>query len=195
MQRIGEVSRKTNETNIKIKIIINGNKERNIKTGVPFMDHMLDLFAAHGQFGLVIDASGDTIVDAHHTVEDIGICLGQALDTALKDKKGITRYGYSAIPMDEAMVTAVVDISNRPYLVFNVDLPSERIGKFDTELVPEFFRALVHHSGITLHLNLQYGANTHHIIEACFKAFARALKQAAAIDEKNTEIPSTKGML
>ncbi len=195
MQRIGEVSRKTNETNIKVKIIIDGDKERSIKTDVPFMDHMLDLFAAHGQFGLAIDASGDTMVDGHHTVEDIGICLGQALNIALKDKKGITRYGYAAIPMDEAMVTAVIDISNRPYLVFNVDLPSERIGNFDTELVPEFFRALVYHSGINLHLNLQYGTNTHHITEACFKAFARALKQAAAIDENNTGIPSTKGML
>ncbi len=193
--RSAEIKRKTNETDIKLAFSVDGEGTSNIKTGVPFMTHMLDLFTKHGQFDLTIDANGDIEVDDHHTTEDIGICLGQALIEALGDKKGIKRYGNAFVPMDEALAQVTVDLSNRPHLEFRAELPSQKVGTFDTELVHEFLWKLALEARMNLHVNVHYGQNTHHIIEAIFKALARALDEATTIDPRVKGIPSTKGML
>ena len=194
--RIAEINRKTNETDISLKLNLDGSGKSEIKTGCGFLDHMLTLFASHARFDLGITCKGDTYVDYHHTVEDIGIALGQALKEALGDKRGIIRYGSMLLPMDEALIQTAIDISGRDYLSFGLSIPSEKVGDFDTELVEEFFLSLVRNSGITLHINQLAGKNSHHIIEGTFKSVARALKQAVAIDSANAdEIPSTKGVL
>ena len=194
--RIAEINRKTNETDISLKLNLDGSGKSEIKTGCGFLDHMLTLFASHARFDLSITCKGDTYVDYHHTVEDIGIALGQALKEALGDKRGIIRYGSMLLPMDEALIQTAIDISGRDYLSFGLSIPSEKVGDFDTELVEEFFLSLVRNSGITLHINQLAGKNSHHIIEGTFKSVARALKQAVAIDSANAdEIPSTKGVL
>jgi imidazoleglycerol-phosphate dehydratase len=195
MERSAEIVRKTNETDIRLNFGIDGEGYSEIETGVPFMSHMLDLFTKHGQFDCEIDANGDTEVDDHHTTEDIGICLGQALLEALGDKKGIKRYGSAMVPMDEALATVVVDLSNRPHLEFRADLPSGKVGTFDTENVHEFLWKLALEARMNLHIIVHYGHNTHHIIEAIFKALGRALDEATTIDPRVKGIPSTKGML
>lgn len=194
--RIAEVNRKTNETDISLKLNLDGSGKNEISTGCGFLDHMLTLFSSHSKFDLKISCKGDTYVDYHHTVEDIGIALGQALKEALGDKRGIIRYGSMLLPMDEALIQTAVDISGRDYLSFGLDIPAEKVGDFDTELVEEFFLGFVRNSGITLHINQLAGKNSHHIIEGAFKSVARALKMAVAIDKENIdEIPSTKGVL
>ncbi|SDP73722.1 imidazoleglycerol-phosphate dehydratase HisB [Desulforhopalus singaporensis] len=179
-QRKSVISRKTNETEIYMSLVLDGTGKYQVKTGVGFLDHMLTLFSVHGFFDFEIDATGDTEVDDHHTVEDIGICLGQAFAEAIGDKKGIARYGHCYLPMDETLVRVVVDISNRPYLHYNVPVVEQKLGSFDTMLVKEFFRAVSHHAGITLHIDLLHGENGHHIIEAVFKAFARVMNSATS---------------
>lgn len=193
--RQGRVERKTKETDIQIEFAIDGQGTVELSTGVPFLDHMLTLFGVHGLFDLRLQAVGDLEIDAHHTVEDIGICLGDALYMALGDRKGIRRYGHAVVPMDEACAMVTLDLSNRPFLVFQVPHLSERVGRFETELLPEFFRAFSQHGGITLHIQVPYGCNTHHIIEAVFKALGRALDDATRIDERRGGIPSSKGSL
>ncbi|MFD2679382.1 imidazoleglycerol-phosphate dehydratase HisB [Bacillus seohaeanensis] len=195
MVRSAEVVRKTNETNIALNLNVDGEGDSSVETGVPFMSHMLDLFTKHGQFDVTIDAKGDTEVDDHHTTEDIGICLGQALVKALGDKKGIKRYGSAFVPMDEALAQVVVDLSNRPHLEFRAELPSQKVGTFDTELVHEFLWKFALEARMNLHVIVHYGHNTHHIIEAIFKALGRALDEATTIDPRVKGIPSTKGML
>ncbi|EWG11594.1 MULTISPECIES: imidazoleglycerol-phosphate dehydratase HisB [Bacillaceae] len=195
MARTAEISRKTNETNITLSLNIDGEGKSDLETGVPFMTHMLDLFAKHGQFDLNIVANGDTDVDDHHTTEDIGICLGQVLKDALGDKKGIKRYGNAFVPMDEALAQVVVDLSNRPHLEMRAEFPSQKVGTFDTELVHEFLWKLALEARMNLHVIVHYGQNTHHIIEAIFKALARALDEATTIDPRIKGVPSTKGML
>lgn len=176
--RQGSVSRKTNETDIQLDIALDGSGKIDIKTGVPFLDHMLTLFAVHGFFDLQLKADGDTEIDDHHTVEDIGICFGQAISIALGDKGGIARYGSCYLPMDETLARVVLDISNRPYLHYDAPVREQKLGTFDTFLCKEFFRAVSQHGGITLHIDLLHGENGHHIIEAIFKAFGRALNSA-----------------
>ena len=194
--RIAEVNRKTNETDISLKLNLDGSGKNEINTGCGFLDHMITLFSSHSKFDLKISCKGDTYVDYHHTVEDIGIALGQALKEALGDKRGIIRYGSMLLPMDEALIQIAVDISGRDYLSFGLNIPAEKVGDFDTELVEEFFLGFVRNSGITLHINQLSGKNSHHIIEGTFKSVARALKMAVAIDKENIdEIPSTKGVL
>lgn len=195
MARTAEISRKTNETNITLSLNIDGEGKSDLETGVPFMTHMLDLFAKHGQFDLNIVANGDIDVDDHHTTEDIGICLGQVLKDALGDKKGIKRYGNAFVPMDEALAQVVVDLSNRPHLEMRAEFPSQKVGTFDTELVHEFLWKLALEARMNLHVIVHYGQNTHHIIEAIFKALARALDEATTIDPRIKGVPSTKGML
>jgi imidazoleglycerol-phosphate dehydratase len=195
LDQAGRVVRRTKETDIEVDFLVNGTGKADLKTGVPFLDHMLTLFAVHGFFDLRIAASGDLEVDAHHTVEDIGICMGQALAGALSDRSGIRRYGQSAVPMDETCASVILDLSNRPYLVYRVPGMAERVGEFDTELVPEFFRAFCTHGGVTLHIDVPYGSNTHHIIEAIFKAWGRALDEATRRDERRAGVPSSKGAL
>ncbi len=196
MARKSSIERKTTETNIKLKFAIDGQGKGKINTGIPFLDHMLTLFAKHGLFDLTIDAVGDLEIDYHHTVEDIGIVLGKAIAQAVGDKKGIRRYGSALIPMDETLASVALDISGRPYIVYNVSLPKRgKIKEFDADLIEDFFQALVTNSGITLHINLRYGRNIHHIFEAVFKAFARALDEATTIDSRVSGVPSTKGKL
>jgi imidazoleglycerol-phosphate dehydratase len=195
LKRIGAVERNTKETQITAEIVLDGTGEAELHTGVPFLDHMLTLFAVHGLFDLKIKASGDLEVDAHHTVEDIGICLGMAMSKALGDRKGIVRYGQFTLPMDEALASVSLDLSNRPFLVFNAPAMADRTGGFETELTPEFFRAFCQNGGVTLHILILYGANTHHMIEAAFKAFARALSMAVSFDPRRSGIPSSKGTL
>ncbi|RBP91407.1 imidazoleglycerol-phosphate dehydratase [Cytobacillus firmus] len=195
MARTAEISRKTNETNITLSLNIDGEGKSDLETGVPFMTHMLDLFAKHGQFDMNIVANGDTDVDDHHTTEDIGICLGQVLKDALGDKKGIKRYGNAFVPMDEALAQVAVDLSNRPHLEMRAEFPSQKVGTFDTELVHEFLWKLALEARMNLHVIVHYGQNTHHIIEAIFKALARALDEATTIDPRIKGVPSTKGML
>jgi len=195
MKREGKVHRKTNETEIKLAFELDGEGSSSLKTGVPFMDHMLDLVAKHGHFNLDIDANGDIEIDDHHTTEDIGICLGQAIGQALGDKKGIKRYGNAFVPMDDALAQVVIDLSNRPHLEFRGEWPSQKVGTFDTELVHEFLWKLALESRMNLHVIVHYGRNTHHIIEAIFKAFARALDEATLIDSRVKGVPSSKGML
>ena len=194
--RSATISRKTAETDIELTLNLDGTGESDISSGVGFLDHMLTLFARHGRFDLTLSCVGDTGVDDHHSVEDIGICLGRALNEALGDKRGICRYGDTTLPMDEALILTAIDLSGRSVLCFDLDVPTQKVGSFDTELVEEFFIALCREAGVTLHLRQLAGRNSHHIIEGCFKAFARALARAAAIDGKNAgRVPSTKGML
>lgn len=194
--RASEIKRDTQETSIEVKLNIDGSGRSRIDTGVGFMDHMLTLWAKHSGFDLVVRCKGDTAVDDHHSVEDIGICLGQAFAKALGDKKGITRYGDIILPMDEALVLSAVDLSGRFYLGCELDIPTEKVGSFDTELVEEFMLAFARNANINLHLRQLAGRNSHHIIEGAFKAFARALRSAVAIDQRfKDEVPSTKGVL
>lgn len=196
MPRKTKILRKTKETDITLELNLDGKGDYNIKTPLPFLDHMFSLFAKHGLFDLKIKAKGDVDVDYHHTVEDIGICLGDAVKNALKDKKGIQRYGFASVPMDEAIASASLDISDRPYLVYKIALPKKaKIKDFDADLVEDFLQAFVSKSGITLHINVPYGRNIHHIIEAIFKALGRALKEAVKINPNIKGIMSTKGKL
>jgi len=191
-----EVKRKTAETNIVLAVNLDGTGQGNIHTGSGFLDHMLTLFCKHARLDLTINCQGDMQVDAHHSVEDIGICLGEAIYEALGTKSGIWRYGDVLLPMDEALIMCAVDISGRGMLRYTVDMPREKVGDFDTELVEEFFIALARNAGLTLHIRMLDGTNAHHIIEGSFKAVARALRQAVQIDDKLAgEIPSTKGVL
>ena len=192
--RISEINRNTAETQISLKLNLDGTGKTNIDTGVGFLNHMLTLFAAHGKFDLSVSCNGDTDVDDHHSVEDIGICLGQAFQAALGDKRGITRYGSFLLPMDEALILSAVDISGRSCLSYGLDIPTEKIGTFDTELVEEFFLGFVRNCPMSLHLRQLAGKNAHHIVEGAFKSVGRALKAAVALDGSN-EIPSTKGVL
>ena len=194
--RKSELSRNTNETSVFVSMDLDGTGLTDISTGIGFLDHMLILLGKHGGLDMKVQCKGDLYVDGHHTVEDLGIVLGQALQKALGDKRGIRRYGSARIPMDESLVSVDLDISGRPFLVMNVKLVSPKVGDFDTVLVEEFFRAFAQNSGITLHVNCEYGKNDHHIIEGMFKALAKALREAAEIDVRfATEIPSTKGIL
>lgn len=194
--RTTEISRETSETDIFIRLTLEGRGDSNIDTGCGFLDHMLELFARHGRFDLTVSCHGDIHVDYHHTVEDIGICLGQAFAKTLGDKKGIRRYADTILPMDEALVLSAVDISGRGGCYYDMELPTERVGDFDTELDQEFWIAFAQNAGITLHLRKLAGRNTHHILEGGFKSVARSLKTAVSIDpEFSTEILSTKGML
>ena len=191
-----EIKRTTKETDIYLKIELDGKGTSEVDTGCGFLDHMLTLFASHGGFDLTVKCKGDTQVDDHHTAEDIAICLGKAIAESLGDCRGITRYGYFVLPMDESLVLTALDISGRSTLVFDCAFPTEKIGTFDTELVKEFFEALVRNANITLHVKKMAGDNSHHIAEAVFKSFARSLKNAVKIDsDRKDEIPSTKGTL
>lgn len=190
------IDRKTAETNISLKLNLDGSGASSVATGCGFLDHMLTLFAAHGKFDLEVKCAGDTYVDDHHTVEDIGICLGQAFSQALGDKRGIVRYGSFLLPMDEALIMTAVDISGRSYLGYGLTIPSQKIGTFDTELVEEFFLAFTRQCPMSLHIRQLEGRNSHHIVEGCFKSVARSLKAAVAIDGQYADqIPSTKGVL
>ena len=194
--RQAEITRKTGETDVRVRLELDGSGTCEIDTGVGFLDHMLELFARHGRFNLQVSCRGDIRVDDHHSVEDIGIALGQALRKALGDKKGICRYGDIILPMDEALILASVDISGRGMLCLSAEFRTEKIGTFDTELVEEFFQAFAANAGITLHIRQLDGRNSHHIAEGMFKAVARALRKAVSIDEAaRDEIPSTKGVL
>ena len=192
--RTSEINRNTAETQISLKLNLDGTGKTNIDTGVGFLNHMLTLFAAHGKFDLSVSCNGDTDVDDHHSVEDIGICLGQAFQAALGDKRGITRYGSFLLPMDEALILSAVDISGRSCLCYELQIPTQKIGSFDTELVEEFFLGFVRNCPMSLHLRQLAGKNAHHIVEGAFKSVGRALKAAVALDGSN-EIPSTKGVL
>ena len=192
--RTAEIARKTAETDISLTLNLDGTGKSSVNTGCGFLDHMLTLFAAHGRFDVSVVCRGDTQVDDHHSVEDIGICLGQAFSMALGDKRGITRYGSFLLPMDEALILSAVDISGRSCLCFGLEIPTEKIGAFDTELVEEFFLAFTRCCPMSLHFKQLAGKNSHHIVEGAFKSVARALKAAVALDGTN-EIPSTKGVL
>lgn len=194
--RSATLTRKTAETDITVTLTLDGSGRYDIQTGVGFFDHMLDQLARHALLDLTVRATGDLHIDDHHTVEDVGIAIGQALTQALGDKRGITRYGACLLPMDDALVRTALDLSGRPFLVWNVDLPTPKIGSFDTELVREFFQALATHGGITLHVDQLHGINSHHIAEATFKSVARALREALAVDPRKSDaVPSTKGSL
>jgi imidazoleglycerol-phosphate dehydratase len=194
--RSAEIVRKTGETDIRVNLILEGSGKSAIETGVGFLDHMLTLFARHGRFDLEVSCKGDTYVDDHHSVEDIGIALGKAFSQALAEKKGIIRYGSTILPMDESLILSAVDLSGRGLLVYDLRIPAEKVGTFDTELTEEFFRAFAHNAGATLHVKQLEGKNSHHIIEGAFKSVARSLKIAVAIDaDFAEEIPSTKGVL
>ena len=195
MSRTAQLSRTTGETDVEFSLDLDGGPPGKLDTGVGFFDHMLDLLARHGRIGLGVTVAGDLGTGAHHTVEDTGIVLGQVLDQALGDRRGIRRYGHAVVPMDETLVMANLDLSGRAYLACNLDLRGRWIGEFDAELALEFFRAVASAARLTLHIELQAGANAHHMIEACFKAFARALRIAVAIDPEEPGVPSTKGTL
>lgn len=195
MARTATIERTTAETRIDLKLDLDQSTPTQIDTGVGFMDHMLTLMSRHGMFSLVVQASGDTRVDDHHTVEDLGICMGEAFRQALGDKGGIHRYGSISIPMHESLVRVDLDLSGRPHLVYRVELPKAKVGAFDVELVEEFLVGLCNHAGANLHVNLEYGTNLHHIIEAIFKALGRALGQAVALDPRVEGVMSTKGRL
>jgi imidazoleglycerol-phosphate dehydratase len=194
MTRTAKIERRTSETEVALTLALDGG-EVAPSTGVGFLDHMLELLGRHGALGLTVEASGDLETGAHHTVEDVGIALGQALDLALADRSGIRRYGHAVVPMDEALGECAIDISGRPYCRFDAELPQVSIAGFDTELTEEFFRAVSASAKLTLHVGARYGANAHHLVEACFKAFARALREAVAIDPAQEGVPSTKGTL
>ena len=194
--RKSEIKRKTNETDISVFINLDGNGTSEIETGIPFLDHMLHQISSHGLFDLKIKAIGDTHIDDHHTNEDVGIALGKAFSKALGERKGISRFGHFFAPLDEALVQVTLDCSGRPHLSYDLELKAPRIGNYDTERVKEFFIAFVNNSGITLHINQIQGSNSHHIGEACFKAFSRAMRMATEIDLRRSDsIPSSKGML
>jgi imidazoleglycerol-phosphate dehydratase len=193
--RAATVERSTRETQIRLELELDGSGRAEISTGIGFLDHMLDLLARHARLNLSISANGDLETGAHHTTEDVGIVLGQALDRALGDRRGITRYGDAMVPMDEALGACAIDVSGRPYCSFEADLPATSIAGFETELTEEFFRAVANNAKLTVHIRALEGTNAHHKIEACFKAFARALRQAVALDESETGVPSTKGVL
>lgn len=193
--RSARVERKTSETSIKVDLTIEGSGSYAIDTGVPFLDHMLETFSRHSLMDVGIQAHGDTEVDDHHTVEDVGIALGQALDRALGDKKGIVRFGHAEVPLDEALVAVTVDLSGRPYFVYNVKLGQRRVGSFDVELVNDFMQAFMNAAQMNLHVNMRYGRNPHHVVEAAFKALARSLAVAVARDSRVRGVPSTKGSL
>lgn len=195
MARTATIDRKTAETNIQLSLNVDGAGRADVATGVGFLDHMLTLFAKHGAFDLTVHAKGDLEVDQHHTVEDVGICLGQALRQAIGDKAGIRRYGHFTLPMDETLVTVALDLGGRFAIAFNADFPSAKIGEFDTELVEEFWRAFAGNALCNLHILVHYGRNSHHISEAIFKATARALRMATESDPRMTGVPSTKGTL
>jgi imidazoleglycerol-phosphate dehydratase len=195
MSRSAVVERVTKETRIRLSLGLDGSGESKVCTSIPFLDHMLDLFAGHGLFDLQIEAQGDIDIDFHHTVEDIGIVLGEALKRALGGKEGIRRYGQATVPMDETLASVAIDLSGRPHLCYNLRLPKVKIGEFDVELVREFFQAIANTACLNLHVNLAYGDNVHHMVEACFKAFARALDEATRMDERITGVLSTKGKL
>ncbi len=196
MQRTAEIERNTSETQIKLRLNLDGNGDATAITGVPFLEHMLDQVARHGMIDLEIEAKGDLHIDGHHTVEDIGIAFGQALAKALGDKSGIRRYGHAYVPLDEALSRVVIDLSGRPGLEFHVDFPRSRIGEFDSELVYEFFQGLVNHAAVTLHVDSLRGVNGHHVAETVFKAFGRALRMAVEPDPRMAgAVPSTKGAL
>jgi imidazoleglycerol-phosphate dehydratase len=193
--RKAEVRRKTKETEVVLKIDLDGSGLHSIDTGIPFFDHMLTLLSHHGRMDLSVKARGDIQVDHHHTVEDVGICLGDGIRKALGEAKGINRYGMALTPMDETLASIALDLSMRPCLVFNVKLRRAKLGTFDLELVEEFFRALCNHGGLTLHVNLLYGRNSHHMVEAVFKGLGRALRGALSFDPRSSQTPSTKGIL
>ena len=194
--RNANIERTTSETEIRLSLELDGQGESNLDTGCGFLNHMLTLFARHGRFDLTVKCVGDVDVDDHHSVEDIGICLGRALKEALGDKRGIVRYGDTTLPMDEALILTAVDVSGRSFLCFDLPIPTEKVGSFDTELVEEFFTAFCMNAGITLHIRELAGKNSHHIIEGCFKSFARSLRKAVAVDPACAdELPSTKGVL
>ena len=195
MTRQATIKRQTAETQIELTFLLDGSGQSDVQTGVGFLDHMLELFAKHGLFDLTIRAQGDLQVDHHHTVEDVGICLGKALLEALGDKKSITRYGSQTLPMEETLVTSAVDLGGRAWFVWKVDFPTEKIGEFDTELVHEFWQAFSANGLLNLHLVLVHGGNSHHIAEAIFKGTARAIRQAVSTDPRQQGIPSTKGVL
>ena len=195
MGRSARIERKTTETDITVELEIDGTGSYSVQTPVGFLTHMLELFARHGLFNLTVQARGDTAIDFHHTVEDIGICLGQAIAQALGDKAGICRYGHASVPMDEALAEVTLDLSGRPCLIYNSPAIKGKVGEFDSELVEEFLQALVNNCKATMHINVFYGKNSHHIIEAVFKALARALDMATQLDARITGVPSTKGVL
>ncbi|KPK89678.1 MAG: imidazoleglycerol-phosphate dehydratase [Deltaproteobacteria bacterium SM23_61] len=195
MERKAKIERKTKETEVWLELNLDGSGKHGVKTSIPFLDHMLSLFSAHGLFDLKLKARGDRKVDDHHTAEDIGICLGNALQKALGGKEGIARYGSAFVPMDESLASVHVDLSGRPGLVFDLPFRRRKIGDFDTELVQEFFQALANNAAVTLHAKVVYGKNGHHMVESLFKALGRALRQAVSRDEKIKGIPSTKGKL
>jgi len=193
--RTATISRKTKETDITVTLNLDGSGLSDVRTGVQFLDHMLDLFAKHGIFDLEIRCQGDLGIDAHHSVEDIGICLGAAFDKALGDKTGLTRFAHAYLPMDEALARVALDLSGRPYLVYNAKMERERVGELESDLVEEFWKAVATHGRMNLHIELLYGRNPHHIFEAIFKAAARALSLATRIDSRVRGVPSTKGVL
>ncbi|HJN02628.1 MAG: imidazoleglycerol-phosphate dehydratase HisB [Nitrospinota bacterium] len=195
MERTAVVKRKTSETEIEMDLNLDGEGKYDLSTNIPFLDHMLAQLAKHGLFDLKIKAKGDVEIDFHHTVEDVGIVVGEAFKKALKDKKGIRRFGSAYTPLDEALALVVVDIAGRPYFVYDVDLPKEKVGEFDVELVEDFFQAFANNCGATLHVRMISGNNLHHIVEAIFKAFAKAMDQGTRIDKRIKDIPSTKGVL
>ena len=196
MLRTSSVTRKTKETDITVEVNLDGSGQSRINAGIPFFGHMLDHLARHSLIDITVDAKGDLEIDGHHTVEDAGLSLGQALSKAFGDKKGMTRYGFASIPMNEALVDVSLDISGRPFMVFDADLPKSKVGEFDSELAEEFIRALVNAAGLTLHVTVRRGTNLHHVIEAMFKALARALGDAVRIDPRLAgAVPSTKGSL
>ena len=196
MSRTSQISRKTGETDISVSLTLDGAGEGTRSTGVGFFDHMLDALARHAALDLDVDANGDLQTGPHHTVEDVGIVIGQALDEALGDRSGITRFGHAVVPMDDARASAAVDISGRPFVAFDgLEIPPRTIGGFDTDLVEEFLRAVAGNAKLTVHVTVERGRDPHHMVEACFKAFARALRAAAALDANASGIPSTKGLL
>jgi imidazoleglycerol-phosphate dehydratase len=194
MGRMGEIERSTKETEIRLRLDLDGGEAR-IATGIGFLDHMLELLARHGRLGLELDAKGDLETGAHHTTEDVGICLGQAIDQALGDRAGIRRYGSALVPMDEALAEAAIDVSGRPLTAFDAKLPDVAIAGFEAELTEEFFRAVANNAKLTLHIWVRSGSNAHHMVEATFKAFARALREAVSVDPDERGVPSTKGSL
>ena len=195
MARTSHVKRSTSETQIEVRLNLDGTGIQDIQTPVPFLDHMLAQLARHGYFDLAVKAQGDTHIDSHHTLEDVGIAVGQAFKEALGDKKGIRRFAEANVPLNEALAQCIIDISGRAFFVFNLELPKAKLGEFDVELVPEFFQAFSANSGMTLHFNSPYWNNLHHITEALFKAFARALDSACTLDSRSGDVPSTKGTL
>ena len=195
MARIARIQRSTAETSIELSLNLDGNGTPQVETGVGFFDHMLTLFAKHSLSDLTVKAKGDLHIDQHHTVEDVGICLGKALADAVGDKKGIVRYGSMTLPMEETLVTSALDLSGRSWFVWNVSIPTEKIGEFDSQLIREFWQAVSSNAQMNLHLLMHYGSNSHHIAEATFKATARALRQAITVDPRQTGVPSSQGVL